>query len=67
MMDFIRAIFCDISTSCIFLILSFILVLKFGGCVKGAFKKILTFTPLWAIILALIFNCLSISIPQVFD
>ena len=34
---FIRAIFCDISTSCIFLMLSFILVLKFGGSVKGAF------------------------------
>ena len=66
MMDFIRAIFCDISISCIFLILSFILVLKFGGSVKGAFKKILTFPPLWAIILALIFNSLSIPIPQVF-
>ena len=61
---FIRAIFCDISTSCIFLILSFILVLKFGGSVKGAFKKILTFPPLWAIILALIFNSFSIPIPE---
>ena len=31
---FLRAIFCDIATMCIFLILSFVLVLKFGGTLK---------------------------------
>ena len=42
----LRAIFCDIATSCIFLILSFVLVLKFGGTLKKAVKKILLFPPL---------------------
>ena len=43
------------------------LVLKFGGSVKNAFKKILLFPPLWAIVLALIFNSLAVPIPQVLD
>ena len=33
---FLRAIFCDIATLCTFLILSFVLVLKFGGTFKTA-------------------------------
>ena len=64
---FLRAIFCDIATMCIFLILSFVLVLKFGGTLKKAIRKILLFPPLWGIILGLTFNLLSIPIGPVLD
>ena len=63
----IRAIFCDISSSVIFLILSFILVFLFGGTLKKALKKILLFPPLWAIIFGILFNLWNIQIGPVFD
>ena len=56
---FLRAIFCDIATLCIFLILSFVLIMKFGGTVKTAVKKITFFPPLWAVILGLIDNTVN--------
>jgi hypothetical protein len=64
---FLRAIFCDISTMIIFLFLSFVLILKFGGSMKSAFKKIALFPSLWAIILGISFNLLNISIGPVLD
>ena len=64
---FLRAIFCDIATLCIFLIFSFILILKFGGTVKTAVRKITFFPPLWAVILGLTFNFLNIPIGPVID
>ena len=64
---FLRAIFCDIATLCIFLILSFVLILKFGGTVKTAVKKITFFPPLWAVILGLAFNFINIPIGPVID
>ena len=64
---FLRAIFCDIATLCVFLILSYILVLKFGGNTKEAIKKIIFFPTLWAIILGLGFNFLGISIGPVLE
>lgn len=64
---FLRAIFCDIATMCIFLILSFVLVLKFGGTVKKAVRKIALFPPLWAIILGILFNMFNIPIGPVLD
>ena len=64
---FLRAIFCDIATLCIFLILSFILILKFGGTAKTAVRKITFFPPLWAVILGLSFNFLNIPIGPVLD
>ena len=64
---FLRAIFCDIATLCIFLILSFVLIMKFGGTVKTAVKKITFFPPLWAVILGLGFNFFSIPIGPVID
>ncbi len=63
----LRAIFCDIATMCIFLILSFVLVLKFGGTAKAAVKKIALFPPLWAIVLGLGFNLLNIPIGPVLE
>ena len=64
---FLRAIFCDIATLCIFLILSLVLILKFGGTVKTAVRKISFFPPLWAVVLGLIFNFLNIPIGPVLD
>ncbi len=64
---FLRAIFCDIATSVIFLILSFALVLKFGGSPKTAVKKIAFFPPLWAIILGILLNITHISIGPVLE
>ena len=64
---FLRAIFCDMATLCIFLILSFVLILKFGGTVKTAVKKIAFFPPLWAVVLGLSFNWLNIPIGSVLD
>lgn len=63
----LRAIFCDIATLCIFLSLSYILVLKFGGNTKDAFKKILFFPTLWAIILGLGINFFNIPIGSVLE
>ena len=64
---FFRAIFCDMATLCIFLILSFVLILKFGGTIKTAVKKIAFFPPLWAVVLGLCFNWLNIPIGSVLD
>jgi hypothetical protein len=63
----IRAIFCDISTLCVFLILSFVLVLKFGGSTKNAIKKIVLFPSLWAIILGILLNLANIPIGPVLE
>jgi len=64
---FLRAIFCDMATSVIFLILSFALVLKFGGSPKTAVKKIAFFPPLWAIVLGILLNITHISIGPVLE
>ncbi|MDO5823532.1 AEC family transporter [Methanobrevibacter sp.] len=64
---FLRAIFCDIATLCIFLLLSFVLILKFGGTIKTAVRKIALFPPLWAVISGIIFNLLNIPIGGVLE
>ena len=64
---FLRAIFCDMATLCIFLILSFVLILKFGGTVRTAVRKITFFPPFWAVVLGLAFNFLNIPIGPVID
>ena len=64
---FLRAIFCDMATLCTFLILSFLLILKFGGTAKTAVKKIVFFPPLWAVVLGLGFNFLNIPVGLVID
>ena len=64
---FLRAIFCDMATLCTFLILSFVLILKFGGTVKTAVSKIAFFPPLWAVVLGLGFNFLNIPIGPIID
>jgi len=64
---FLRAIFCDMATLCIFLLLSFVLILRFGGTVRTAVRKIALFPPLWAVISGLVFNLLGIPIGPVLD
>lgn len=64
---FLRAIFCDIATSGIFLILSFILIMKFGGTAGAAVKKIAFFPPLWAVILGLGFNFFNIPVGSIIE
>jgi hypothetical protein len=64
---FLRAIFCDMATLCIFLMLSFVLIMKFGGTVKTAVKKITFFPPLWAVVLGLGFNFLNVPIGPILD
>ena len=64
---FLRAIFCDIATLIIFLSLSFVLTLKFGGTVKKSIKKIALFPPLWAVIFGILLNLLNIPIGAVLD
>ena len=41
--------------------------MKFGGTVKSAFKKIIFFPPLWAVVLGLGFNWLNVPIGPVLD
>ena len=64
---FLRAIFCDMATLCTFLLLSFVLILRFGGTVKTAVRKIALFPPLWAVVLGMAFNILGIPIGPVVD
>ena len=64
---FLRAIFCDMATLCIFLFLSFVLILKFGGTIKTAVRKIVLFPTLWAVILGLLFNTFNVPIGPVLD
>lgn len=61
----LRAVFCDISTSIIFVALSFLLILIFDGSLKVAIKKILFFVPLWSIILGIAFNVFNVPITSV--
>jgi len=64
---FLRAIFCDIATMSLFLILSFVLALKFGGSVRGAFKKIALFPPLWGIVFGIVLNLAGVPIGGVLE
>ena len=63
----LRAIFCDIATSLTFLVLSSVLVLKFGGTFKKAIRTIVLFPTLWAVILGILFNLFNIPLWPVLD
>lgn len=64
---FLRAIFCDLGTLIIFLTLSFVLILRFGGKISVAIKKIVLFPALWAVILGILLNALNVPIGSVLD
>lgn len=61
----VRAAFCDLATSIIFISVSVILIMIFNGSIKVAIKKIVTFMPLWGIIFGIILNVFSIPIGDV--
>ncbi|MCL2687697.1 MAG: AEC family transporter, partial [Methanobrevibacter sp.] len=63
----IKAIFYDIGTLIMFLSLSIILMVNFGGTIKVIVKRILGFPPLWATILGISFNFLNIPMGAVFE
>lgn len=58
----IKAIFYDIGTLIMFLSLSIILMINFGGTIKEVIKRILGFPALWACVLGISFNLLNIPI-----
>ena len=60
----VRAAFCDLATSIIFIAVSIILIIIFDGSIKTAIKKIVTFMPLWGIILGILLNVFSIPIGE---
>ncbi|MDO5848640.1 MAG: AEC family transporter [Methanobrevibacter sp.] len=64
---FLRAIFSDLGTLFIFIILSFVLILKFGGSSKVAIKKVALFPALWAVILGILLNAFNVPIGPVLD
>lgn len=59
---FINAVFFDLSTSAWVVLYGIILANEFGGDKRQALRKILTFTPIWAMILAVIFNVFNIPL-----
>ena len=58
---FLNAIFFDLETTIIFVIFGMILVSEFGGNRKEVLKQAVGFIPLWAVIIALIFNFLNLQ------
>ena len=64
---FLNAIFFDLSTSLLIIAYGIILSGKTGKSKKETVKKSLSFIPIWAVVFALIFNALGISLPYVAD
>ena len=64
---FINAIFFDLSTTVIFVIFGMLLVGIFGGKRGEVLKQSVSFIPLWAVILGLIFNIFNIRYGYVID
>lgn len=64
---FLRAIFCDIASLITFLLLSFVLTLKFEGSAKKSIKKIALFPPVWALILGILLNLANIPIGGILE
>ncbi|SDA72142.1 AEC family transporter [Methanobrevibacter millerae] len=61
----LNAIFFDLSTTIMVIAYGVLLAKEFGGEKPDIIKNILKFTPLWAVIFALIFNFFNIPIPYV--
>ncbi|MBE6485895.1 MAG: AEC family transporter [Methanosphaera stadtmanae] len=64
---FLNAIFFDLETTVIFVIFGMVLVSLFGGNRKEVLKQAVGFVPLWAVILALIFNFLNLEYGYVIE
>jgi len=64
---FLHAIFFDLETTVIFVIFGMVLVSIFGGDRKQVLKQALSFVPLWAVIIALIFNIFHLQYGYVIE
>lgn len=64
---FLNAIFFDLSTTTMFIVYGVLLAKEFGGNRKEVIKNAVKFVPLWAVILALIFNVFNIQLFYVAD
>ena len=61
----LNAIFFDLSTTILVILYGVLLAKEFGGEEPEIIKSILKFTPLWAVIIGLIFNVFNIPLPYV--
>jgi len=61
----IGAIFYDMGSLILFLSLSVILMVNFGGTFKEVIKRILSFPVLWAVIIGILFNIFNIYIGEI--
>lgn len=64
---FLNAIFFDVSTTIIFVVFGMILVGIFGGERREVLKQALGFVPLWALVIALIFNLCNVHLVYVVE
>lgn len=64
---FLNAIFFDLETTLIFVIFGMVLVSIFGGNRKEVLKQAVGFVPLWAVIIALLFNIFHLQYGYVID
>ncbi|WP_303294959.1 AEC family transporter [Methanobrevibacter woesei] len=58
----VSAIFADLGSLLIFIIMSCFLSITFGGKIKDSIKKILLFPAIWALVIGLILNNLNITL-----
>lgn len=64
---FLNALFFDLSTTVMVILYGVVLAKEFGGDRKEVIKNILAFIPLWALILALIFNRFDLPLTYVVE
>ncbi|WP_323736970.1 AEC family transporter [Methanosphaera sp. ISO3-F5] len=64
---FLHAIFFDLETTVIFVILGMLLVSVFGGNRREVLKQSVSFVPLWAVIFALVFNVFNLQYGYVLE
>jgi predicted permease len=63
----LRAVFFDISSPLIFLLISGFLIINSGGTRKDILKSFFKIPVLWAVIIAIVFNIFNISIGHVLE
>ena len=61
----IGAIFYDMGSLILFLSLSIILMINFGGTFKEVIKRVLSFPVLWAVIIGIVFNIFNVPIGEI--
>ena len=64
---FLNAIFFDLETTVIFVIFGMILVSIFGGQRKEVIKQAVSFVPLWAVVISLLFNTFHLQYGPVIE